>query len=131
MTFLWHFINLLHNDKWCKYFYHIWIFSLKHNHQLTKTKLKFQEKSSKFWFYLHVVFTVHKLFKHDFCHSWLKFFSKFWIFISKWKLYVTLNVSISLKYGEKFLTSLTKLVLKVKASIYCYIVVSFWYLLLS
>ena len=47
-----------------------------------------------------------------------------------------IRYAICLKFGGKFLTSLTKLVLEAKASIwsimtevYFYIVVSFWYLL--
>ena len=67
--------------------------SQKFYRQFTKTKLKIREKiaSSRFNYKeRQVVLTVHKLSEHDFWQDWL---------------------CNSYRFGDKFLTSLTKLVL--------------------
>ena len=69
------------------------------------------------------IFPHSDRFEHYILQKWLTF-------------YDMIRYAICLKFGGKFLTSLTKLVLEAKASIwsimtevYFYIVVSFWYLL--
>ena len=75
--------------------------------QFTKTKLT--GKMSKL--------PGHKLFEHYFLKNWLKFYDKMNLSIRMRIIYnVNHRYKIRLKFGDKFLTSLTKFVLKTKAS---------------
>ena len=64
------------------------------------------------------VLTVNKLFEHDFWQNGLKFYNKVDLAM---RIRIIYNVkhcyAIHLKFVEKFLTSLSKLVLKVNTSI--------------
>ena len=89
--------------------------------KFTKTKLKFQGKwaSSRFTYKERLVLLpVHKLVEHYFWQNWLKFYDRVDLPIRMRIIYdVKHRYAIRLKFGDKFLTFLTKLVLKMKASI--------------
>ena len=86
VTFSWDDKNLPHYDKWCEYFYHIWIFAKKISNfskkscrQFTKTKLKFRRKWASPQFYQkkrYILLTVQKLFERYFWQNFLKFYDK-------------------------------------------------------
>ena len=77
------------------------------NRQFTKTKLKFWGKLA-----------AHKLSEHYFWQNWLKFYEKKDLSVRMRIMYnVKHRYPIRLKFGDKFLTSLTKLMLEAKGSI--------------
>ena len=95
--------------------------SLKLYRQFTKAKLKFWEKlwSSRVKYKeRQVILTVHMLSEEDFWQNWLKVHNKMELPI---RIITICNVkhsrTILFKFGDKFYTSLTKLVLEAKNSI--------------
>ena len=107
-------ISLSYMNLYCK-------MSWKFYQQFYRTKPKFREKvaSSRFNYKeRQIVLTVHNLLEVDFWQSWLKFYDKMDLLIRMIIIYnVTRRYAIHLKFGGKFLTSLTKLTSQARANI--------------
>ena len=88
--------------------------------QFTKTKLNFRRKwaSSGFNYQKRLVLlTVHKLFEHYFLKNWLKFYKKVDLSTRMRVIYnIKHRYAIRFEFGDKSLSSLTKLVLEAKAT---------------
>ena len=123
MRFLWHGKNSSLCDKTYEYFYHIWIYIIKQHkyftNNLPKQNWSFAEneqapdlvtKKSKFYWlckiFLNVIFGRTVLLQNESIYSVRIVYN------------VNHRYTIGLKFGKKFLTSLTNFVLQVKASIY-------------
>ena len=109
-------ISLSYMNLYCK-------MSWKFYQQFYRTKPKFRENvaSSRFNYKeRQIVLTVHNLLEVDFWQSWLKFYDKVDLLIRMIIIYnVTRRYAIRLKFGGKFLTSLTKLTSQARANICC------------
>ena len=109
MWIFWPYMNLYSKTSW------------KFYRQLSKTKLKFQGKWASSGFShkeSYVLLTVHKLCEHYYWQNWLKFYDKMDLSIRMRVMRIVKHrYAIRLKFGGKFLTSLTKLLLEAKAGI--------------